>query len=221
MNDQLVFKQFKISNSAFTLRAQFNVSKGEVIALTGRSGGGKSTLLKAIAGILSEQDVSGEILLNGVNLRALPPEKREIGFQFQQAFLFPHLNVTENIAYPLKLRNFSKKERNERALESLRKIGLESLALKSINGLSGGEMQRISFLRTLIFKPKLLLLDEPFSALDEQSKQILIQDLKTHLKDVTTPALIVTHNVSELSALITDEIKLKEDLTSKERDFVR
>lgn len=168
----------------------FNVDKYEILLIKGKSGIGKSTILNLIAGF--EKPCSGEILLDGVDITNEKIEKRNIGYLFQEYALFPHLNVYQNISYGIS--HLNKKEIEKRVSELLDIVQMKGFEKRYPNDLSGGEKQRIAFARSLANRPKLLLLDEPFSSLNEELKDKLRIDLKNILKSQKITAIIVSHD---------------------------
>lgn len=201
----------------FTLRADFTMTTGERLALRGRSGGGKTSLLKLIAGL--ETPNGGKILFNDKDITRLSPERRNIGFIFQNQALFQTLNVLDNVTFGLRMRGVSKKERESLGLSWLDKFGLSSHARRSIENLSGGEKQRIAFLRAFIWKPDILLLDEPFTALDEVSLKTLQNELLVLHREWPAPLIFVSHRLEDIEKIATDEINLDE--TKTDRVFAR
>jgi ABC-type Fe3+/spermidine/putrescine transport system ATPase subunit len=171
------------------------VQAGEILALLGPSGCGKSTTLQMIAGVV--QPDSGTITLDGQILNRVPPERRDIALVLQRGLLFPHLTVGENVAFGLKLRGVSRAEREEKAIAMLRQVQLEGFADRKPSELSGGQAQRVALARSLIIHPKLLLLDEPLSALDANLREEM-QDLILRLQAQTeVTMLVVTHDQAE------------------------
>ena len=168
----------------------FNVDKYENLLIKGKSGIGKSTILNLIAGF--EKPCSGEILLDGVNITNEKIEKRNIGYLFQEYALFPHLNVYQNISYGIS--HLNKKEIEKRVSELLDIVQMKGFEKRYPNDLSGGEKQRIALARSLANRPKLLLLDEPFSSLNEELKDKLRIDLRNILKSQKITAIIVSHD---------------------------
>lgn len=168
----------------------FNVDKYEILLIKGKSGIGKSTILNLIAGF--EKPCSGEILLDGVNITNEKIEKRNIGYLFQEYALFPHLNVYQNISYGIS--HLNKKEIEKRVSELLDIVQMKGFEKRYPNDLSGGEKQRIALARSLANRPKLLLLDEPFSSLNEELKDRLRIDLRNILKSQKITAIIVSHD---------------------------
>ncbi|MCX8176099.1 MAG: ATP-binding cassette domain-containing protein, partial [Candidatus Bathyarchaeota archaeon] len=161
---------FAISNVSFACKEE------EYVVIMGPSGAGKTLLLQLIAGIEHPDD--GKILINGVDVTNFPPEKREVGYVPQKYALFPHLNVYENIAYGLKARKLSNSEIDEKVRDLSRQFKIEHLLNRYPTTLSGGEQQRVAIARALVIKPKILLLDEPLSALDLKTRE----DLRSYLR---------------------------------------
>ena len=162
-----------------------NLEKGEILAIIGPSGCGKTTLLRCICG-LEELD-SGKILLNGDDITKIPAEERGIGLLFQKPVLYPHLTVSGNLS----LASFNNHEK------ALIEVGLPNFENRDVDTLSGGEGQRVALARALLANPNVLLLDEPFSALDLDMSIKLINDVRALLKDRSCPAILVTHNIEE------------------------
>ena len=175
--------------------ASFDVALGEVVALTRPSGCGKSTLLRAISGL--EPLTSGSVRWAGEDLAQVPPHKRGFGLMFQDGQLFAHMTVAKNVAYGLSAKQFSKDERQRRVAELLELVGLPDYGGRAVTELSGGERQRVALARSLAPKPRLLLLDEPLSALDRQLRERLAGELATLLRATGTTAILVTHDPYE------------------------
>ena len=171
------------------------INKGEVISLLGSSGSGKTTLLKIIAGM--EQQDSGEIFFNENEISNWSPQQRQCIYLYQEALLFPHLNVFENIAFGLRLQKTHASLIDEKVNQMLQFLGIESHAKKMANQLSGGQKQRVSFGRAMVIEPKLLLLDEPFGALDSQTRNSMQELFKSLVNKTNTTALFVTHDSKE------------------------
>ena len=180
-------------------RISLTVSAGETLAVLGRSGCGKSTLLKIIAGIVKPD--SGEVWLDGQNITAVPPEKRNVSLMFQDYALFPHLTAQENVGFGLKMRRLPKAEIEAQTMQALRDIGLENEARRKPGSLSGGEQQRLALARALIIKPSLLLLDEAFSSLDTHLRHNLYRLTDESIRRQNIPAVLVTHSPEEAAAL--------------------
>jgi len=162
-----------------------NLEKGEILAIIGPSGCGKTTLLRCICG-LEELD-SGKILFNGDDITKIPAEERGIGLLFQKPVLYPHLTVSGNLS----LASFNNHDK------ALVEVGLPNFEDRDVDTLSGGEGQRVALARALLANPNVLLLDEPFSALDLDMSIKLINDVRALLKDRSCPAILVTHNIEE------------------------
>jgi ABC-type Fe3+/spermidine/putrescine transport system ATPase subunit len=172
-----------------------DVPAGERISLLGPSGCGKSTTLQLIAGILKPD--RGQIWLDGRLLNRVPPEQREIALVLQRGLLFPHLNVGENVAFGLKMRGISRGEQEERAIAMLQQVQLEGFEDRKPAELSGGQAQRVALARSLVIRPKVLLLDEPLSALDASLRSDM-QELILRLQNETgVTMIIVTHDQGE------------------------
>ena len=171
------------------------VAEGEFLSLLGPSGCGKSTLMKTISGILPAK--SGRILLDGQDITNLPVHKRGTVVVFQDMRLFPHKSVTENVAFPLKMQGISKHERLNTAEELLKKVQMGGFGNRKPGELSGGQQQRIALARALAEKPKLLLLDEPFSALDENLREDMRRLVLQLQKEFAMTVILVTHDREE------------------------
>ncbi|WP_109507842.1 ABC transporter ATP-binding protein [Nocardioides speluncae] len=168
---------------------------GEVLAVLGPSGCGKSTLLRAIAGL--EEPESGSILFDGADLVGVPTHRRGFALMFQDGQLFGHQSVAENVGYPLRLRRTPRTEVRARVAELLELVGLPDHADRRPDTLSGGERQRVALARALAVSPRLLLLDEPLSALDKTLRERLAAELRDILATAGTTALLVTHDHDE------------------------
>ena len=188
----------------------FDVAPGRIIALLGPSGSGKSSLLRCIAGV--QRLDAGRIHWDGVDITDVPAHQRAIGLVFQDPLLFPHLDVAANIAFGLRRRGLAKAEIDEQVDRLLTMIGLTDRAHRSVATLSGGEAQRVALARALAPRPRLLLLDEPFTALDRDLRDRLVIDVRTLLHDLGTPAIHVTHDRDE-AARIADTILVVADST--------
>ena len=173
--------------------------RGEVLAVLGPSGCGKSTLLRAVAGL--ERPDEGRVLFDGRDVTRVPTHRRDFALMFQDGQLFPHLSVAQNVAYPLKVRRRPGSERDHRVAELLELVGLPGYADRAPDTLSGGERQRVALARALAVRPRLLLLDEPLSALDRNLRERLAVDLHDILRAERTTALLVTHDHDEAFAV--------------------
>ena len=171
------------------------VGEGEFVSLLGPSGCGKSTLLKTIAGI--NESASGRIILDGELINDKPAYKRGAVIVFQDMRLFPNMSVADNVAYPLKIQGMKKAERRVKAEEYLEAVRLEGLGSRRISQLSGGQQQRVALARALAAEPKLLLLDEPFSSLDENLREDMRKLVKDLHRQFGMTTIMVTHDRQE------------------------
>jgi len=179
------------------------IDAGSVVALLGPSGCGKSTLLRLLAGLT--QPAKGEIHF-GERLVAkpdwsLPPEARDIGMVFQDYALWPHMTVAQNVAFPLKMRNVPRAERDTRVAKALARVGLEAFADRKPSGLSGGQQQRVALARAIVGEPRVLLFDEPLSNLDSELRESLCTEMARLLRQLGTTAVYVTHDRREAEIL--------------------
>lgn len=188
----------------FSLRdLSFEVLPNEYFVLLGPTGAGKTVILEMIAGLLKPQ--SGTVHWNGSDLTSLPPEARPVSVVFQDLGLFPHLSVTGNIGFGPKMRGVSRADRDSRVVELARLMEIEPLLDRSVTGLSGGEKQRVALARALAVDPAVLLLDEPFSALDSTTRDRLREVLRRLHHERDTTVVHVTHD-REVAASLADRI---------------
>lgn len=178
-------------------RASFAVGEGQFLALVGPSGCGKTTILRLIAGF--ERPDEGDILFDGRSVLGLPPEARRVGMVFQNYALFPHMTVAENIAYGLRSRRGG--DKRKRVEELLRLVGLEGLERRSPGELSAGQRQRAALARALAPEPRLLLLDEPLSALDAKLRERLRLEIRRLQRELGITTIYVTHDQEEALAI--------------------
>ena len=203
---QNIFKTY--DNKPLLRGISFSVSQGETICLLGASGSGKSTLLRMIAGL--EFPESGQFLFNQIDLAQTPPHIRDFGLVFQDYGLFPHLNIFDNVAFGLKMRNTSAEKINIRVTEMLELVNLQGFEKRKVTDLSGGEQQRVALARALAPEPRLLMFDEPLGALDKSLKEDLLDQIRIILHKTKIPAIYVTHDQDEAFA-IADRILLLHD----------
>ncbi len=180
-----------------------SVAKGEFVSLLGPSGCGKTTLLRCVAGLLRPD--AGRITVAGQEITRLPAHKRNVGVVFQNYALFPHLTVAENVGFGLRAQGVAKNEAAPRVAEALRLVRMTEHAEKPVTALSGGQQQRIAVARALVVRPSLLLLDEPFSALDRKLRETMQVELKHLLREVGITAIFVTHDQEE-ALVVSDRI---------------
>ena len=188
-----ISKRFKKSRVLEDI--SFDVAEGESLVLLGSSGSGKTTILRIIAGL--EQPDSGSVILHGQDVTDLPARERGVGVIFQAYALFPRMTVEKNIAFGLKIRHRPRKERRETVDRLINLVQLEQHRKKYPWQLSGGQQQRVAIARTLAYKPQVLLFDEPFGALDAQTRVHLRREIRALLRKVKVPAIFITHDQEE------------------------
>lgn len=180
-------------------KVSLDIEEGTILCLLGPSGCGKTTLLRIIAGL--EKADEGNVYFNKRDMADIEPHRRNFGMMFQEFALFPHLNVFENITFGLKMQNKSRAAILERTQEMLVLVGLEEYALRGVSELSGGERQRVALARTLAPQPRLVLLDEPFGALDRALRERLLLEVRNILKRLGVTTVFVTHDQAEAYAV--------------------
>ena len=171
------------------------VGESEFLAMVGPSGCGKSTVLRLIAGL--EAPTGGEIYMNGRRIDGVKPSSRQVGFMFQGYALFKHMTVSDNIGFGLKIKKLARKDRQQRIQELVALMGLEGLENRKPHELSGGQQQRVALARALAPRPRILLLDEPFGAVDAKVRQKLRADTKKWQRELQIPTILVTHDQRE------------------------
>jgi len=172
-----------------------NIKNGEFLTLLGPSGCGKTTLLRILAGF--ESPDTGKVFLNDNDITAIPPEKRHINMVFQNYALFPHMSVYDNVAFGLRCHNIPEADIKQRVTDALATVHLEKFHHRKPKKLSGGQQQRVAFARAVVNRPQLLLLDEPFSALDYKLRKKMQIELKTLQRDLGITFVFVTHDQEE------------------------
>ncbi len=183
----------------------FSIPTGECLVLLGPSGCGKTTTLRCVAGF--ETPDRGRIVIGGRTVFdhakgiAMPPARRDIGMVFQSYAIWPHMTVFDNVAFPLRIRHRPRLEVTERVLEILGLVGLAGLERQNASALSGGQMQRVALARSLVYRPSLLLLDEPLSNLDAVLRERLRFEIRSILRKTSTTAIYVTHDQTEAAVL--------------------
>ena len=188
--------------------ASLEVAEGEYFVLLGPTGAGKTVLLECVAGL--HRPENGEILVDGKSVRGMPPEERGLGYLPQDYALFPHLDVAQNMAFGLRLRRRPQSEIDKRVGELAELLGVTHLLKRSTLTLSGGEQQRVALARAVAIEPKVLLLDEPLSALDEQTRENLCVELRRVHDELGTTTMHVSHNFEETLA-VADRIGIISD----------
>lgn len=182
-----------------------SLKEGKILCVLGPSGCGKSTILKMVGGFVKPD--SGSIILDGKDITRLEAQDRQTATVFQSYGLFPNMNVLENVSYGLKFRYKDKKKIREAALDMIERVGLKSYEKKPVTNLSGGEQQRVALARSLVIKPKLLLLDEPLSNLDAKLRVQMQEEIKSLQREFKITTIFVTHDQSEAFSLA-DEVVL-------------
>ncbi|MGF7159794.1 putative spermidine/putrescine transport system ATP-binding protein [Rhodoligotrophos appendicifer] len=185
-----------------------SVKPGEFVTLLGPSGSGKTTLLMAIAGFTSPD--AGSIAIDGQEIVRLPPHKRNIGMVFQNYALFPHMSVGDNVAYPLRLRGVSKAEASARVGQALGLVQLSGYESRRVDQLSGGQRQRIALARAIVFEPRILLMDEPLSALDKQLREHMQIEIRKLHNQLGMTTIAVTHDQRE-ALTMSDRVAVLQD----------
>ncbi len=209
MDRIIEIRRYSLARENFALRdIDLDIYDNECFAILGRTGSGKTMLLESIAGYYS--DGSGSITISGKDVRTLPAEKRRIGFVYQDHGLFPHMTVFKNIAYGLSMRKKGKNEIRERVHDMAAAFSISNILDQYPGTLSGGEKQRTAMARALITKPDVLLLDEPFSALDPATKDSIYGQFRRIREQYRCPILFVTHDFNE-AQLLADRIGIMSD----------
>ena len=183
------------------------VGAGEVLTLLGPSGSGKSTLLKIVAGY--DRPDCGIVRLGGADITDVVPARRDIGMVFQNYALFPHMTVAQNIAFPLEMRRLAKATIETRVAEALALVGLVGYDARRPSQLSGGQQQRVALARAIVFEPRLLLLDEPFGALDRKLREQMQVEVKAIQRRLGVTTIFVTHDQEE-ALVLSDRIAVME-----------
>jgi iron(III) transport system ATP-binding protein len=206
-------KQFRIGRPAID-GVSFAVPAGEIVVLLGPSGCGKTTTLRCVAGLEHPTDgeisIAGRIVSSPANGILVPPRLRELGMVFQSYAVWPHMTVRQNVVYPLKHRKLSRADAKAKVDETLALVGLSEYADRPVVALSGGQMQRVALARSIVYRPQLLLLDEPLSNLDAKLRLRLRDDLRVILKQTGMTALYVTHDQAE-AVVLGDRIGVMRD----------
>ena len=199
-NDVIRIEDLSVRRGRFLLDSvSFSVGEQEIVAILGRTGSGKTLLLETIAGF--NRPCSGGVICHGRPIHEIPVWERNIGYLYQDYSLFPHMTAAANIGYGLKLRHCPKREIEAKVVEMAERFGIREVLNQYPGTLSGGEQQRVALARALMTQVPLLLLDEPFSALDPVTKNGLYQMLREVCRDFQCAVLFVTHDFSEATQL--------------------
>lgn len=199
-NPILEIEDYSVCRGDFLLEEiNLSIYEKEIFAILGKSGAGKTVLLESIAGIFPGN--KGKILLHGENVRSIPFEKRNIGFVYQDYGLFTHMSVRSNISYGLKMHGCSKIEIEEKTEYMMELFSISHIATQSPKNISGGECQRTALARALVLEPEVLLLDEPFAALDYSTKKKMYKELINIHDNFSCTIIFVTHDFSEAQLL--------------------
>ncbi|PTB17095.1 spermidine/putrescine ABC transporter ATP-binding protein [Trinickia symbiotica] len=195
--DMIVFRGVsKHYGSAIALHGtDFSIRKGEFLSLLGPSGSGKSTILNIIAGAVAPTE--GTIVLDGKDVSTVPPRERGLGMVFQNYALLPHLNVFDNVAFPLRIRGVAKSEIQQRVRNALERVGLTGYENRKPREMSGGQQQRVGIARCIVYSPSVILMDEPLGALDKKLRDQLQGEIKRLHRDLGTTLVYVTHDQEE------------------------
>ncbi len=196
---QHVQKHYPGSASPAVADLNLGVDAGEFLTLLGPSGSGKTTTLMLLAGF--EAPSAGRILLDGQPIEALPPHQRNMGVVFQSYSLFPHLTVAQNVAFPLSVRKVPSAETAQRVQTALAKVRLEALGERKPHQLSGGQQQRVALARALVFEPRVVLMDEPLSALDKKLREEMQLEIRRLHRELGVTMVFVTHDQAEAMTL--------------------
>src|SRR5436305_1454517 len=192
-------KQFGTTNAAAVHDVNLNVADGEFVCILGPSGCGKSTTLRMIGGF--EEPTSGDVRIDHVSVADMPPNRRPTAMVFQKYTLWPHMRVYDNVAFGLRLRHLPQAEIDREVQGSLEMVGLANYSRRYPAQLSGGEQQRVALARALVLKPKILLLDEPFSNLDALLRVRLREELHAIQRRIHITTVFVTHDQEEALSL--------------------
>ena len=200
MGSSISVQGIRVRRGDFVLDdVSLDIRANEMFAILGQTGSGKTVFLESIAGAY-ELD-AGSILIDGVDASTIPVQKRKMGIMYQNYELFPHLTILENVAYGLRRHGMKKTPAHEQALELIERFGIGSNANRNPGVISGGESQRAALARALVLRPKILLLDEPFSALDPATKERMYETVREVHRDFDCTIVFVTHDFNEARTL--------------------
>ncbi|MFN7904686.1 MAG: ABC transporter ATP-binding protein [Pseudobdellovibrionaceae bacterium] len=195
----------KFGTTSVVKNLNFKIEDGEFVSFLGPSGCGKTTTLRMIAGLETNSDgqitLDGEVFSDAEKNIFIPPENRNIGMVFQSYAIWPHMNVFENVAFPLKMKKIKTDQIRDEVGKILTVVGLDNLAKRMPDQLSGGQQQRVALARGLVMKPRVLLLDEPLSNLDTKLREKMRRDIRKLQKDFSLTAVYVTHDQKEAETM--------------------
>lgn len=205
---ELKHLSYRYQQKALLDNVNLTIAPGQTIALLGPSGSGKSTLLRLTAGLTRPDQ--GTVWWNHQDITSWPPERRRFGLMFQDFALFPHLNVRDNVAFGPREQGIGRTAARAQAELALSEFGLIGRGSDRVDQLSGGEQQRVALARAMVTQPRVMLLDEPFSALDTALKERLRAEFKTRFQEKKIAALLVTHDEADAHAMADDIYELKQ-----------
>lgn len=198
--EEILIHNFSVKRGSFTLNPlSLSIKKGEIFGVLGRTGSGKTVLLEALSGMFPGS--SGSILFDGIDIMDIPPGRRRLGFVYQDHGLFPHMRVYDNIAYGLNMHKIPREEQRRRVNALMEMLSITHIKDQYPGTLSGGESQRTALARALALEPEVLLLDEPFSALDPETRKLLYMELEKIHERFQCTIIFVTHDFTEARLL--------------------
>lgn len=200
MGSSISVQGIRVRRGDFVLDdVSLDIADDEIFAVLGQTGSGKTVFLESLAGAYQLDE--GQILIDGVDASTIPVQKRKMGIMYQNYELFPHLTILENVAYGLRRHGMKKAAAHEAARELIVRFGIESIENRYPGVISGGESQRAALARALVLRPKILLLDEPFSALDPATKERMYETVREVHRDFDCTIVFVTHDFNEACVL--------------------
>lgn len=205
---ELVDVAVHFEGTPFIRGVNLSVASGEIVTLVGPSGSGKSTLLRVICGL--ETPSAGRVRIDGHDMTTVPPHRRPVGLVFQDNQLFPHLTVSDNVGYALRVARTDRATREQTVREMLRLVGLDGFGDRRVDRLSGGEAKRVAVARSLAASPALLLLDEPLTGLDAELHDRMLADLAALIRLRGTTVVHVTHDTDEARAFASRIVDIRD-----------
>lgn len=193
-------QDYSVTLGDFQLKnINLEITRGEIFALIGKTGSGKSVLLESLAGFYERY--KGNVLYDGISVSVIPLENRKIGYVYQDYCLFPHMTVLENVEFGLKMHRVPRRQRRQTALQIIEQLGIDHLIHRRPSTLSGGEQQRCALARSLVLRPEILFMDEPFSALDPNTKKEMYRLIREIHEQFHCTIIFVTHDFHEAAEL--------------------